>query len=333
MGGDKWGSGGVPVSTTNIYNAYNGLTAEGEFGLAVYPTYNMREAIQAAWASGVHPSPYENVVLHDPNPDLDYALARFEDYDAIVQALAPTTDWNAILTAVVAYIDASVTWTATVNDLVTARDLAQIPETMRAQARMNAAVANNGGGGYAFSMVRAIVESAHQHDLDAFRTQLTVDRENQRRQMILQAMGQIIQLMAMQHDGQVKAVAFRMDLAKQNIVANNDLIANQMNLDVQAENWNIGLLGHIKSVDVMGGAPIVPATTPGWYNAVGGIANIAGAFLGLGSSGVGIASMLQPLLGGANTSNTNTPAPTVNTTSAPTQQIQSYNNLASATIR
>lgn len=297
MGGD-WGSTGVPDNVTAIYNAYQGADGYADTadfsGSPIYPTYNMREAIQAAWASNAHPSPYESITLHDPNPDMDDALARFEDYDAIVSALSPLVDWQAVVDGVVAKVDEQISWTDNIDDLVTQYDVAQTPEMQRSAARTDAALANINAGSHAFFMGKAMVEAAHNNSLAAHRTQLLVTNEQQRRSMIIQGVQQAIQFVAMQHDGQQKAIAFRMDLARQNIVANNDLIANQLNLDVQAEKWNMGLLGAIKSVDLVSSSPVVNSGTPGWVGVLGTVTSVVG---GLASAGGAIAGGVAAIRG------------------------------------
>lgn len=291
MGGASWGGATLPVVTDTMAKAVWGTDANGLFtGEAVWPLHNFKNEVVRLWDDGLNTSPYANVVLHDPNPELDDALSRLEDADTLLQMFDPETNWEDLLDTVKARLDADITWEGDIDAVVDAFDTANIPALQRSKARQAAVICENGGAyGTAFLLSGAMLEKAHNDKVAEYRAQMTLEAKKARASVILQAIAQLLDAIRYRVElNRIMAVT-RLEFAKANIMANSDLVANQLKVDVEADKWNINLLSEVKGMNLIQGPPALQRGLDPWQaalslglNAVGSLMNaipgLAGAF-------------------------------------------------------
>ena len=309
MGGEAWGGATVPVGLSTMYSAVNGLqtggvwpTAETDDGACLWGTYNVVDEIQRLWdgpatvvpGTGIghnraaYDSPYGLAVLHDPNPELDDALSRLEDADLLLQMFNPETDWEALFATVKARIDSDLTWEGDIDLVVDAFDTAGLPALQRSKARQQAQLGEMGAAyGTAFFLAGAELETAHNNKVAQFRAEMLLEAKKLRASIILQGVAQLFEALRYRIEFNRIMAQMRLDFAKANIIANSDLVANQLKVDVEAERWNLNLLAEVKSTNILGGATSLQRGTPEWaaalslgLNALGGVMNVAGPLLG-----------------------------------------------------
>ena len=288
MGKESWGGTEVPAELPTMYRAVSGLrvagawatTAEGEGPL--WPVHNFRQELEAKWDLTGTTSPYANAVLHDPNPELDDALSRLEDADVLVQMFDPETDWEDLFNTVKAKIEADLTWEGDIDAVVDAFDTANIPALQRSKARQQAQLGEMGAAyGTAFFLAGAELETAHNNKVAEYRAQMILEAKKLRASIILQGVAQLFEALRYRIESNRIMAQMRLDFAKANIIANSDLVANQIKVDVEAELWNMNLLSEVKSSNILAGAPTLQRGTPAWaaalslgLNAVGGLMNV-----------------------------------------------------------
>jgi len=286
MGGQPWGGSTVPASLSNAYNAYGGLKSDGTWpkgtDTPVYATYNMKEAIEALWQDADYSSPYALAELHDPNPDLDAVLERFDEYDMTVADLDPVQDWQSMAATVATTLAQEAGWVDQIDALVDAYERDQTPELQRSLARMSAQLSSlNAFSGTAAAWSHAILESAHRNKIAEYRAQLEIEARKSQAALMVQSIAHVIQMIQLRVESHRMATALRAELARTNIAANTDWTANQLKIDVEAEKWNIGLLHNVKAVDLITGAPSLQRGLEPWqaftsmaFSAVGGLFNM-----------------------------------------------------------
>jgi len=279
MGGEAWGGTTVPTQTAAVYQAISGLKDATTWGdPSSYAIYNFRAALEAAWDLTGSTSPYALAVLHDPNPELDDALSRLEDADVLVQMFDPETDWEDLLAKVKARIDADLTWEGDIVAVVDAFDTANIPALQRSKARQQAQLGEMGAAyGTAFFLAGATLEKAHNDKVAEYRAQMLLEAKKLRASIVLQAISQLFDALRYRIESNRIMAQMRLDFAKANILANSDLVANQIKVDVEAERWNLNLLSEVRAHNIMSGAPTLQRGLEPWQAGLSLILNTAGS--------------------------------------------------------
>lgn len=272
MGGEAWGGATVPTQLTTMYEAIAGFSDAHTFpgtDPRMYPIYNFKQALEAAWDTTGLTSPYALAVLHDPNPELDDALSRLEDADLLLQMFDPETDWEALFATVKARIDADLLWETDIDAVVTAFDTALLPALQRSKARQQAQICEMGGvNGTAFFMSGAMLEKAHNDKVAEYRAQAMLEAKKVRASIILQAVAQLFEALRYRIESNRIMAQMRLSFATANITANSDLVANQLKVDVEAEKWNLNLLAEVKATNILGSAPTLQKGLEGWQAAL-----------------------------------------------------------------
>ena len=283
MGGQPWSGAEIPAGLKSAFKAYSGQDTLDSFDdVPVYPTYNMREQIEQFWQDAGYDSPYALAELHDPNPDIDAALDRFGRHDNALQAMSAPADWATDADAVATRVDATVSWINDIDTILSDYEEQGTPELMRAQARFLAGMSDiNAAHGTQAWQGMAIIEGEFGRKTRDFRTKVTLAGYEQRAQAVLAGTSEVQGMRKFLIEQGRLAVLQRAGLSQMNIAGNSDLVANQLNVDVQAELWNINLLENVKAVNVIAGAPPLQRGLDPWQarislglTALGSFANI-----------------------------------------------------------
>jgi hypothetical protein len=160
-----------------------------------------------------------------------------------------------------------------------------MPELQRSQARQAAAYASiNASAGSAMWQSFAMIESAHNNKLSEYRAQLNIEAMKDRARLGVESIAHCIELIKVKVQEHRLAAQLRSDLAKANIVANSDYTSNQLQVDVEAERWNLGLLREAKHANLLSGSPTLDRGLSPWqaglsmaFSAAGGLLNVAAA--------------------------------------------------------
>jgi len=291
--GATWGGSEVPTQLTSAYDLYAGfhtmsdpLVVNPFEGDPLYTTYNLRTEITRLWNDAGYRCPYAAVDWQDPNPDLDEVASRFSQFDSNVMSLDPSADWLAASNIVKAQYDSELSWTEDIADIADTFDAEQTPELMRSEGRMAAGLAQTGAiYGSAYWGGIAFLEAQHNNKVAGLRATLTQTAHQDRLRAIAEMIGQIMEQIRYRIEAGRAATQLKLEMARMNIVANDDYSGKRLDSDVKAEEWNLELLQRGMSGAPISGAPVTQKGTPAW-------AAIASIFL----SGAGAILGSQPLM-------------------------------------
>jgi hypothetical protein len=140
-------------------------------------------------------SPYNTALAYNPTTDIAAVQTRYNTFDAIVTALAPSTDWGTFVDAVVAKIDATMLPTTYIDERVEAFEIANLPAYFRALNRFAGGMSDiNAVHGSAFVIGGALMEMEFQNQIAGYTAQLAEMRDKMRTAAILQGVNSLIQM-------------------------------------------------------------------------------------------------------------------------------------------
>lgn len=267
--GATWGGSNVPLQLTSAYGLYAGFDQVIPDDVNVfatdplYTTYNLRTEITRLWNSSGYRCPYAAVAWQDPNPDLDEVATRFWQFDSYIASLDPSADWLAASNTVKTQYDSELSWTEDIADIAETFDVEQTPQLMRSEARMAAGLAQTGAiYGSAYWGGIAFLEAQHNNKVAGLRATLTQTAHQDRLRAIAEMIGQIMEQIRYRIEAGRAATHLKLEMARMNIVANDDYSGRRLDSDVKAEEWNLELLQRGMTGAPISGAPVVQKGTP-----------------------------------------------------------------------
>lgn len=269
------------------------------------PTYNasldmnISAFMEAAWRSG---SPFADAYAYDPNDDLDYIQDSIDRFFALVDALDPDTDWEAMFNAALnAANTAFAASSATIAARVAAYDSALANALARAQSRITAAafdaMANEGSG---MMEALAMSEADRLADRQSFTTELERMNESARLSGVTTFTAQMAEQRQLRLAAERDLHTIIDGLRRLTIVANKEFYAEDVELGYKDAVWDLSLFQY--GVAVLGtSGPMLPVGPSKASTALSTALTWASTGVQLGSAGgtgTAVAGGLVGALGG-----------------------------------
>ncbi len=203
--------------------------------------YAAREA-NPYWVDDLE-NPGSKIVVNpwDPTESVEAYIAQLEEFEAAIEALDESTDWNA-------FIDTATTVAGTIfgddqiQDAVTALDNRQQLSLNRAMNLFSGGmVLANAVNNSAYVIGLSNIALAHKQDVANFEADLTYNNEKERRQAIYTGAEMLRALRDKRIDSQQAAVHLRTELERLKIVAMSEFYEESMRRARSAVQWNLEL--------------------------------------------------------------------------------------------
>lgn len=246
-------------------------------------------------------SPYNSATAYDPSTQITLNTAALSAHETLLSALSPTPDWKSAVDAVVSKLQDVIPDTSTIATAVDRRDIRMAPAHFRAIGRVAAAFGDmNATNSSAFFSRLAMLEVEHTRQLDEFESQLELQQESARLQLI--ATG--IQLILGNKYQKAQLYQGYTDMYTrtqgQHIVANVDEVNTNMEWSVRDRKWDVEMLQYAGNLlgSIQGGSMVPDRPTAGQSALSGALsgASIGASFgpigAGVGAAVGGLASLL-----------------------------------------
>lgn len=242
-------------------------------------------------------SPYNGEIAYDPDDDIAAFIAEFAEFDAVVDALNPLTNWDTYIDAVKVKIDNDILdETAITNATQAHADVLEdrlnsdtLPRFKAGMRDMNAVISSS------FTTGQAIIEGFNLRSVADFDAKLRATEYGQRNQYILQGTKDVIQLLQLHISSNESIVKAALDLYRTKAVMKKEELDEQLDIDMKDYQWPLEL--YQKGGNVLAsisGASTTKPDTPSKMQTV-----LGGAMSGF-SAGMMIPGMQIPgaILGG-----------------------------------
>ena len=286
----------------------------GSSGQVAYPAYIqtrhqtvLDDAINIELPLLYQNNPYEGVESYDPVVEISNIDGAIDTFTGYVAGFDPVGDWTTLYTSAKARADELLD-PAILDSIVDAFAADQVDVVNRALSQSHASLADAGAVmASAFVLSDAMIQAQAVRDLDRFRAELELQRDNARVQFSLNAAGQMSQILGQQLEAQKQMAAITIDANRIRLVANKEKWDQDIEINQKEVTWNIEMLQEVSS---MLGAPsgAISGSSPlsKGQSALGGAlqgaamgAMVGGPWGAAAGAGIGVASAYGiPTIGG-----------------------------------
>ena len=289
---------------------YTGRVAEckgkssggGSSGQVAYPAYIqsrhqtlLDEAINVELPNLTSGNPYEGVESYDPSTELVAVDAAIAAFSGIVGNFEPITDWN------LAYEAANTKATAMldptqVEAIVDVFEADQVEQVNRALSTFHVGMADIGAVmSSSFSLGDAQIIAQGVRDVDRFRAELTLQRENSKVQFISNAAAQITSMMVSQAEINKTLSAMTIEASRIKIISMKEKYDQDIEINAKEFTWNIEAIQEVANLlgapagSISGYSPMSKQQSSLAGSVIGGVIGYAmgGGMGGLVGAGIG----------------------------------------------
>lgn len=257
----------------------------GQSGKVAYPDYIV--TAHSGWITLMNDevsdlpglNPYTSAEAYDPEEALLAMQNASDTLNEHVSTLAPTSDWSTYYTTAKTIADVLLTDTQAIEDLVDVYEAEQLDQTGRALVAFHGALqgANNMMSS-AYVVGDALILSYGSRDVDKFRAELYLNRDQQKTAFIQNGISTMSQLAQLKSSALQSWASMNIDMNRMKVVAMKEKYEGDLELDVKDVLWNVDVIQEASSIlGAPGGA--VPATRPMGRNQ----SALAGALSGAGA--------------------------------------------------
>lgn len=285
----------------------------GGSGQVDYPEYmkTQHESWLSATASAISSasSPFSGQIAYDPDANIATMIASINAFDAIVDALSDTADWQTAIAAAKTFIDASIIDNSyIVDDIVSFGDILDDEITTTILPRFESGMRDiNAVMTSAFVVGKAIIESGRGRDLAKYGSGLKLALHTQRNEMIIKSTENILNNLMSRVDFERLVAALTIEVYRIAIVAGKEETDQNLVIAEGNASWPLEKYQHGANMlaAIGGGTATIPqrigstgtsalggalsgaasgamigsAISPGWGTAIGAVIGGIGGFL------------------------------------------------------
>lgn len=244
---------------------------------------NVADDIMAA-RSDVGGNPFANVLAYNPDSDLDLVQQRLDDFFSEVVLLNPEADIESAIDIVSRKLEEVATDSqGEIDAVVTAAEARGLLEHQRAVSRLTAGMFDLGAVMTSqFGVAIALLEQGRANAISDLQAQLHLQAKQQRSTDMVNLTAAVLDRSVQRIKGLQAAVAIQAEVSKQHIVAKNEQLAMDLEMELKDATWDLDLYKY--GTQVLGsiqGTAAIPAQEP-WEKALGGLSTVMSMFIGIG---------------------------------------------------
>lgn len=239
---------------------YNSVAAEADLDGDV-AAHSMMDALNSAYGN----SPYDGISAYDPDTAISAMLTAICAYDTVVDALDHETDWESMVDAAVAKVDATILpstlITAAVgafsDDLDDRLENNVLPRFRAGMSDINAVMTS------AYVIGQSVIEGMATKDVAKYEAELGLQFYADRSKIIFDAVKTMASLLSLRVEGEKNVATLTSEGNRIKIVSKQAEYDSNVEYDVKDALWDIDLFRHAGNLLASIGGGTAVQTTDG----------------------------------------------------------------------
>jgi len=226
-------------------------------------------------------SPFANVLAYNPDSQLDMAQEKLDEFLNEVLQIAPQDDVEAAIDAVAAKLENAMDYTDEIDAVVNNAEARSIAEMQRAVSRFAAGMFDlNAVMTTQFTTGIALLEQARASSVSDLEMRLHLQAKQERSTALVPLVAAILERSTQKAKGLQSVAALQGEFSKQYVVAKNEQLAMDLEMELKDATWDLDLYKYgISMLGAPAGTAAIPAPEP-WEKALGALSTIGSLLIG-----------------------------------------------------